>query len=320
MRALLALAMGAVAAQAAVAADPIRIWGPPAMEGVIERWTAVYTREHPGTRFALTMRGSDTAIPGLYGGQADIAVMGRPNDGVDDNGFSRPKKYKFTRLTLTSGSLSVPGKSDALAVLIPHGLALKTIGLAQLDALVSCERRRGHAPIRTWGDLGVTGPRATRPIHIYAYDMGDRTGIFFQSVVTKDSRKMCWDRITEFTDARRIDGTLETAAERIAEAARHDPDALAITDPREAHDGLKVVAVEGVTPTSATVIDGSYPLARRTYAFVDRPPGKPIDPRVADFLRFALGEKGQAMLAADEGYLPLDPATRAASLAVIDAR
>jgi phosphate transport system substrate-binding protein len=316
------LMLGALLAAAAPAADPIRIWGPPAMRGIAQRWADAYAGAHPGVRFVLTMKGSDTAIPGLYGGQADIALMGRPNDAVDDNGFSRPMQRGFVRIPLTSGSLAFPGKSDALAILVAAGNPIASLSLAELDGILSCERRRGHAPVRTWGDLGLTGTWARRPIHVYTYDMAERTGIFLQQVVAKDSRKMCWDHVSEYADGRHIDGTLAPAAERIAEAARADPGALAISSPAYARDGLRLVPVgernQAVLPTRATVIDGSYSLARRTYAFVDRLPGKPIDPRVADFLRFALSEQGAALLAADEGYLPLSPAEAAASRQIVD--
>ena len=33
---------------------------------------------HPNVSFELVMKGSDTAVPGLYSGRADIALMGRP--------------------------------------------------------------------------------------------------------------------------------------------------------------------------------------------------------------------------------------------------
>lgn len=325
MKRVLALLCGAVlCASAATAADPIRIWGPPAMRGIAQRWADAYAATHPGVHFVLTMKGSDTAIPGLYGGQADIALMGRANDAVDDNGFSRPMQRRFVRIPLTSGSVATPGKSDALAILVADANPLARLSLAELDAILSCERRRGHAPIRVWGDLGLTGAWAHRPIHVYAYDMAERTGLFLQQVVARDSRKMCWDRIREYADGRHIDGTLAPAAERIADAARHDPGALAIASPAYARDGLRLVPVgEGghaVLPSAATVIDGSYPLARRTFAFVDRQPGKPIDPRLADFLRFALSERGTALLAADEGYLPLSAAEADASRRIMDSQ
>lgn len=302
----------------------IHIWGPPAMAGIASRWAEAYRRMHPDIAFELVMKGSDTAVPGLYSGRADIALMGREDEAVDDNGFSRPLGYPLTRIAITSGSLSSPGKSDAIAVLVSQDNPLAGLTLAKLDRILDCSAVTRHAPIRKWGELGLKGRWAGRPIHIYTYDLGSRTGAFVQHVVTNDRRRMCWDRLNEFGDARRLDGTRETAAERIGAAARRDPYALAIANTAQAVDGLRLLAVSQgaarplVLPTAASIAAGSYPLGRRTYAFIRHKPGSPIDPKVVSFLRFVLSPPGQSLLAEDRGYLPLDPNSTAASRAVLD--
>src|SRR5258708_22327637 len=154
----------------------VRIWGHPYMAGVAKRWSEGFARFHPGAKVEARLIGSDTAIPGLYSGNADIALMGRENDVTDDNGFSRPKQYKFTRLELMNGSLAVPDKSDALVVFVHKDNPTLRLTLAELDAIVGCERRRGHAAILTWGDLGLGGEWADKPVHPHIYDAGTRTG------------------------------------------------------------------------------------------------------------------------------------------------
>lgn len=304
----------------------IHIWGPPAMAGIASRWAEAYRRSHPDILFEQVMKGSDTAVPGLYSGRADIALMGREDEAVDDNGFSRPLGYPLTRIAITGGSLSTPGKSDAVAVLVAKGNPLAGLTLAELGRMLDCSAGRRPAPIRKWGELGLKGRWAERPIHIYTYDMGSRTGTFVQHVLTGDRRLMCWDRLNEFGDARRLDGTIEPAAERIGAAARRDPDALAIANAGQAVDGLKLVAVsEGggrpfMLPTTASIAAGTYPLGRRTYAFIRHKPGSPIDPKVVSFLRFVLSPQGQSLLIEDRGYLPLDPNSAAASRAALETR
>jgi phosphate transport system substrate-binding protein len=134
---------------------------------------------------------------------------------------------------------------------------------------------------------------------------------------------MCWGHLSEYVDARRLDGTLGTAADQIGAAARADPYALAIANPAQAVDGLKLIAVSSapgkpsVLPTEATVSDQTYPLARRTYAFVNRQPGTQLSPTVASFLRYVLSPDGQSLLASDRGYLPLDSKSLAQSRTVV---
>jgi phosphate transport system substrate-binding protein len=59
-------------------------------------------------------------------------------------------------------------------------------------------------------------------------------------------------------------------------------------------------------PTRDTIAAGTYPLARPTYVFADRPPGKQMDPKVDAFLRYLLSPEGQADAAREGDYLPLD--------------
>lgn len=320
-----AMILAGLASLASAQPQTIRIWGPPAMAGMVEHWTEAYRDKHPDIAFELVMRGSDTAVPGLYSARADIALMGRVNDEVDDNGFSRPMGYPLTRIAITSGSLTTPGKSDAVALLVPRANPVSGITLSNLGRILDCGADAARTPIRKWGELGLKGRWADKPIHIYTYDMGSRTGAFVQQVATGDRRRMCWERITEFSDNRRLDGTLENSADRIGTAARRDPYALAIANPAQAVEGLRLVALSRgsdqpfILPIAATVTDGSYPLARRTYAFIRHKHGSPIEPKVRSFLEFVLSPVGQSLLAVDRGYLPLDPENAAASRATLEA-
>lgn len=323
MRRLLALALALAPVAAHAEEAPIRIWGHPALLGVAERWAEAYRATHPEARFAFTMRGSDSAIHALTGGVADIALMGRENDIVEDNGFSRPKQYHATRVEIATGSVSAPGKSDAIAVLVSADNPLTALSLDQLARIIDCGDQ--PRPIATWGELGLGGAWKNAPIRVRSYDFATRTGAWLQNRVTGRDRRMCWDRIVEYAARRRLDGTLASAAEHIGEAARADRFALAIANSAQAFQGLKLVALrEGdgpaLLPNEANVTARRYALTRRAYAFVDRKPGAPLAPHVLAFLRFALSPQGQAMLTEDRGYLPLDAATASAQLAVLKDR
>ena len=51
---------------------------------------------------------------------------------------------------------------------------------------------------------------------------------------------------------------------------------------------------------------GRYPLARSLWLYVNRVPGRPLDPVIKAFLTFVLSKEGQALVAADN-YFPLPP-------------
>jgi phosphate transport system substrate-binding protein len=317
---LACVSSGAVQAQAAQAPaytaaqrveGVIRIWGPAEMSAVTEYWAEGFKRFHPEARIETTLKGSASAIPGLYSAKADIALLGRENNLTDTNGFGRVKQYRPVRLELMRGSLDVVGKSPALVVYTHKDNPLKAISLDQLDAIFGYERRRGHAPIQTWGDFGLDGEWTKATIKLYAYDVRTGTGDFFRNTVMGGSHKYNWDVLSEYKDSRRSDGTLRDAAESITQAAASDRYGLAISSLRYTHPDLKPIAVsakkggEAVHATAQSIIDGSYPLARATYAFVDVRPGEPLNSNVREFLRYVLSREGQADIARDRGYLPL---------------
>jgi phosphate transport system substrate-binding protein len=58
-------------------------------------------------------------------------------------------------------------------------------------------------------------------------------------------------------------------------------------------------------PTTANLIAQNYPLVRVIPAFIDLPPGRPMDPKVREFLRYILSREGQQAIVEDSGYLPI---------------
>ncbi len=300
-------------------AGTIHVWGPANMAALTRNWAEGFQRVQPGVKVEFTLLGSDTAIPGLYSGRAEIAFLGRENNITDDNGFSRPMQYKPMRFELTTGSLDVPGKTNAPVVFVHRDNPLARLTLAQLDALFGHERLRG-APknIRTWGDLGLTGEWADRPVNLYGYDVETGTGQFFVKAVLGGSRKMNWDSFQEFKDLKRPDGSVYTSAEQSLDALRQDRYGLAVSSLRYATAETKPVALAAGTAgpyfqaTRDTLISRQYPLARTTYAFVNRPPGNALDPKVREFLRYIFSREGQADVVREGGYLPLNDETLAA--------
>jgi phosphate transport system substrate-binding protein len=302
--------------------ETLRIWGAPAMSAVVSRWASGFHRLHPRITVDAKLMGSDTAIPGLYSGRADIALLGRRDDETDDNGFSRPKGYRFTRLELMKGSLDTEGESPALAVLVSRDNPVSQLTVAQLARIAGCSCQPKSAAPLTWGAIGAGGAWAARPIHLYLMNIDSGTGAYFLRTVMHGSAAIDWSRVREFRDARGADGSRQTAAALAADALRRDPYGIAVSNLRYAGAGLKVVALEAtrgalyVLPTRKSAISGAYPLARNTYAFIDRAPGNPIAPEVGEFLRYALSPAGQADAGAG-GYLPLEPQARAVAMSAL---
>lgn len=302
----------------------IRIWGDENMSSVMRSWEAGFSKNHPEINFETRLIGTAAAMPALYTGFADLAVMGRESNATDDNGFLHVLYYAPLRLNLMIGSLDVPGKSHALAIFRHKDNPISRMTMAQLEAIFGCEHRRSLENIRTWGQLGLTGEWKDKPIHLYAYDAETGTGRFFLHTVLADSRKMNWEHLTEFRDIKNSDGSIRESGQQILDALRKDRFGLAVSCMRYATPAVRPVALavqEGgpyYLATRENLISRKYPLTRLTYAFVNRPPGKPIDPKVKEFLRYIFSSEGREDVLREGGYLPLSDEAAAEQVKRLD--
>jgi phosphate transport system substrate-binding protein len=299
----------------------IRLWGDRHMAALTQAWARAYQAAHPEISFEIKLLGNGTAMPALYLGLADLALFGRDLIVTDNDGFAHVLKYAPLRLQLGTGSLDAPGKATALVLFVHRDNPLTQLTLTQVDAIFSAQRRRGApAAIRTWGDLGLTGEWASRPINLYADDTTSMTGLFFQHAVLRDSRMMNWEHFTEFRDIRHPDGTTTVTAEQSLSALRADRYGLAISNLPYLDAGVKPLALTDraggtfYAPTRENLLSRAYPLTRPIFACANQPPGGPLDAKVRDFLCFILSAEGQAVVNQDAGYLPLTPALAAEEL------
>src|SRR5260370_31495401 len=135
----------------------IRIWGDEYMSGVVDSWQKGFQRFQPQAKFETRLMGTATAMPSIYTGAADLALIGRETNTTDNDGFLHVLQYRPLRFELMTGSLDVPGKSYALAIFVHKDNPLSKLTLAQLTAIFGCEKKNTPDNIRTWGQLGLTG-------------------------------------------------------------------------------------------------------------------------------------------------------------------
>ena len=86
---------------------------------------------------------------------------------------------------------------------------------------------------------------------------------------------------------------------------------------------MALAAREGapyVMPTLRTVQDRTYPLSRSVYIYINRAPGKPLEPRQREFLRYILSREGQQAVVRNANYLPLAPGIVAEERRKLDGR
>lgn len=290
----------------------IRSWGNDRMLALMKRWEAGFRRFHPDATFETKLMGTGTGMAGLHTGVADLALMGRESNSTEDMAFEWVFRYKPLGVQVGTGSAGSPGKSYAPAILVHRDNPLASLTMVQLDAVFGCEHRRGAKNVRTWGELGLTGEWASRPIHVYAPDVQASTGAFFREVVLKDSYKWSCE-MTEFAGPfpGRERADPDDGVREVVEALARDRAGIALSALGVATPAVKPVALSAedggpaFAPTPANVAARRYPLSRAVWIYVNREPKAPLEPKVAEFLRYVLSREGQQEVERGGDYLPL---------------
>ena len=301
----------------------LRSWGNPHMASVMKNWEDGFRRYHPDVFFADNLKSTATGIFGLNEWVADLALMGRQAYTYEYYGVYRRSLLLPVEIAVATGSFAAPGKSFALAVFVHRDNPLAQLTLAQLDGIFGAQRDGGwdglnwrkdsargpEKNLRTWGQLGLTGEWADKPIHPSGppgiYPGGQS---FFQRRVMGGADTWA-EGLMEFEDRKKM-----------MEALGRDPLGIAYTGMCYETPQTKPLALAEndrgpfVAPTKAGVADRTYPLSRTVYIYFspDTPGGEPanpkVDPKVREFLRYILSRQGQADVSREGDYLPLTAA------------
>jgi len=308
----------------------IRQWGNNylADSGLMAIWQAEFSRHHPDIEFEDHLYSSSVGFPGLVSGAADLAAMGRQALWDELKGFERATSadVELVEIIIATGSFDVRGWSYALGAFVHEDNPLRQLTLEQLDGILGAERDGGwngltwdtsvaRGPdrnIRTWGQLGLAGEWADQPINVYGYNMKYHFNDEIDKKVLKGSGK--WnERMRAFSNMAglKADGSLTPGGELIMNALGEDRYGIAYTGIPFMTARTRALALSQgagqpyVELTLENVQNRSYPLLRDVYYYVRRERGKPIEPKLREFLRYILSREGQQALQEDGKYLPL---------------
>ena len=177
--------------------------------------------------------------------------------------------------------------------------------------------------IRSWGQLGLTGEWADKPIHVYGLNLQYQQATDLSRWFLKGSDK--WnEKLKMYANYARRDGTLAIGANMMIDDIGNDPYAIGYGSASYVKASTKIIPIApdnqsaAVMPTLDTCRDGTYPLHDEVYFYLNRVPGAPIDPKVKEFLRYVLSKEGQTEVARDGKYLPLPAAVVAEELKKLD--
>ena len=301
----------------------IRIWGNPYIPELVQAWEDGFRVHHPDIEFVTRLKGTEAAMAGLYADIADVVFIGREPYRPEIRAFEDWFGYPPTGIKITSGSYATQHKTFALMVYVHKDNPLAGMSLAQLDAIYSAERRRGAAePIRTWGQLGLGGEWASRPIHVYGYNFDTGMAGFFRMTVMRDSDR--WNpELKDFDNGRTPSGEVINAGTYILDAVAKDVAGIGFANVLFENPGVKRIALASagdafVLPSKENAWRRRWPLTRYSTAFINRKPGQPVDAKVREFLRYVLSRDGMAAVVKDGAFLPLDEATLKQQLKALD--
>ncbi len=263
--------------------------GSDTMNNMMTLWAESFIKLYPNIKVQVEGKGSSTAPPALIAGTAQFGPMSRAMRATEIDQFEGKYGYKPTQVRTSY---------DALAVYVNKDNPIDKLTLAQVDAIFSKTRKRGYKQnVTTWGQLGITGDWANRPISLYGRNSASGTyGFFKEHTLANGDYK---DTVKE-----------QPGSASVVQGVTEDRFGIGYSGIGYKTSGVKAVPLadkEGSVYSNGSYDDvrsGKYPLNRFLFVYINRGPGKPLDPLTREFVKFILSREGQEVVVKD-GYLPL---------------
>jgi len=263
--------------------------GSDTLNNLMTLWAETFYKFYPNVKIQIEGKGSTTAPPALISGTAQLGPMSRPMRGTEIDEFEKRYGYKPTPIRVAV---------DALAVFVNKDNPIQCLTMEQVDAIFSKSRRYGYKEdIRTWGQLGLTGDWANRPISLYGRNSASGTYGFFKEQALKNGDYK--DEVKE-----------QPGSASVVQGVTVDRHAIGYSGIGYVTPGVRPVplaAKAGDKCYEATVDNayaGTFPLARFLYVYVNKAPGKPLDPLTREFVKLVASKEGQEVVIKD-GYFPI---------------
>ncbi len=263
--------------------------GSDTMNNEMTLWAEGFLKMYPNVQIEIEGKGSTTAPVALEKGTSHFGPMSRAMKGQEIDAFEKRYGYKPTELATSI---------DMLAVYVHKDNPIKSLTLPQVDAIFSKTRKGGFkSDIRTWGELGLAGEWASRPISLYGRNSASGTyGYFKEHALFGGDYK---DSVKEQPGSSSVVQGVASDKFAIGYSGIGYMTADVRAVPLALRQGSKVVPA---TPENAYT--GEYPMARFLYLYVNYKPGSQLDPLRREFIRYIFSQQGQLDVVKD-GYFPV---------------
>jgi len=263
--------------------------GSDTLANLMTLWAEEFKRLYPNINIQIQAAGSSTAPPALTEGTSNLGPMSRKMKNRELHAFEKKYNYKPT---------AIPVAIDALAIYINKDNPVKGMTIAEVDAIFSSTRKCKHDKnITKWGDLGLTGSWKNRDIQIYGRNSVSGTyGYFKKKALCKGDYK---NTVNE-----------QPGSASVVQSVSTSLNGIGYSGIGYKTSGVKTIALAkkpGKPPISASpenAVNGTYPLSRFLYVYVNKHPNKPLAPLEREFITMILSRTGQKVVIKD-GYIPL---------------
>src|SRR6185503_12461064 len=147
--------------------------GSDTLNNLMTYWVEGFAKLYPNVKIQVEGKGSSTAPPALIAGTAQLGHMSRRMKAEEIDAFEQKYGYKPRLIAVAL---------DGLAVYVHKDNPVKSLSLQQVDSIFSSTRKRGGKNINQWGDLGLTGEWANKPLSLYGRNAASGTYGFFKEL------------------------------------------------------------------------------------------------------------------------------------------
>ncbi len=269
--------------------------GSDTLNNMMDMWLQEFQKLYPNVTGSYKGEGSSTAPPALIEGTSQLAPMSRAMKDEELDAFEKKFGYKPTQL---------PVALDCVAVFVHKDNPVRGLTIPQVDCIFSSTRKSGYADVAKWGDAGLKdNPEwADLPISLYGRNSVSGTYAFFKkkALLGGDYKNTVKE---------------QPGSAAVVNGVASDKGGIGYSGIGYKTADVRAIplAKDGKTdlaePTFVNALNGTYPLGRALYIYVNKKPNEPLAPIAAEFIKFVLSKQGQAIVEKDGfGALPVKEA------------
>ncbi|ACB75827.1 phosphate ABC transporter substrate-binding protein [Opitutus terrae] len=226
-----------------------------------------YKARHPGVAFEIAAEGSTTGIAAIIDGTAQIGMSSRR---------AKPTEMSAAQAKGVSMKPTIVAY-DGIAVIVNENNPLSSLSKRQIEQIFTGD-------VTDWSAVGG------QPGRISIYTRNTSSGTY------SDFKDLAMKKRDYASSSQKMAGNEQIAAE-----VGRNPNGIGYVG--LAYDqapGIKVIAIDGATPSKESVLAKKYPYARPTFYYTN---GEPSG-EAAKFVEFTLSDDGQR-IASQVGFVPV---------------